>query len=456
MKLLLSKMRSRRYTGFAVFLTAVMFAAVLCIAPAAADTHDESGSDEIWIPDAEDSDTPDQIDDGKVNGDEAVPQSSTSMVYRGLVYDPANFTITASGPDLSPEDLFESANATLNTYTALFGKTVAPIALSESCLSPDSLNLRKKLPVGALSASPVSEGYIGLPDVEVPDGKKLAAYGFRVLPTGQTMEYAYFVSADANELFYAAAWEDLNEWLISADKKMKTAGAFIIECAANVSSTLQEPGWISEKYSTINGGEWGDVTLTSDWYWDNVAQNEKQDKFYITAEVEMTPGQVKIGGLNFNQNHKLFLHINPYSSSHLPEAHHSETTPDSCFNQETEQCSIWTGGVGLAWTQNVAEVRVFRDDDNKWALSFTGVGITQGANSTRENVYVFKAGMRVVSSKYARNGDIYCLSENSVDATNAFSTLNFGVLNGPSSSGKSKTSSSLYIRWNDNKYREEE
>lgn len=119
------------------------------------------------------------------------------------------------------------------------------------------------------------------------------------------------------------------------------------------------------------------------------------------------------------------------------------------------QCSIGTSGVGLAWTREVAEVRVFRDDDNKWALSFTGAGSTLGAGSTRENVYNFEAGMRVVSSKSARNGDTYCISENFVDATDAFSTLNYGVLNGPSSSDKSKTSSSLYIQWDDGKYKEE-
>lgn len=237
---------------------------------------------------------------------------------------------------------------------------------------------------------------------------------------------------------------------------MKTAGAFIVECAANVSSTFQEPGWISGKHSTINGGEWGNVTLTSDWYWDNIAQNEKQDQFYITAGVEMTPGQVKIGGLNFNQNHKMLLQINPYSSSHLPQAYHSDTTPGRCFDQETMQCSIGTSGVGLAWTQKVAEVRVFRDAVDKWTLSFTGAGSTLDAGSTRENVYSFKAGMKVVSSKSARNGDTYCISENSVDVTDAFPTLNYGVLNGPASSDKSKTSSSLYIRWDDDKYKEEE
>ena len=118
---------------------------------------------------------------------------------------------------------------------------------------------------------------------------------------------------DANESAYAAAIEDLNEWLNSTDKTMKTVGAFIVECTtANASLSFQEPGWISEKYSTINDGKWGDITLNSDWYSDNVAQNEKQYQLYITAEVEMTPGQIKIGDLNFNQNHKMILHINQY------------------------------------------------------------------------------------------------------------------------------------------------
>lgn len=106
------------------------------------------------------------------------------------VYNPADFTVAASGPDLSPEDLFESANATLNNYTALFGKTVTPIALSDSSLSPESLNLRSTLSGSALSVSPMSAGYLGIPPVIVADTEKLSAYGFRGLPTGQTMTYA--------------------------------------------------------------------------------------------------------------------------------------------------------------------------------------------------------------------------------------------------------------------------
>ncbi|MCZ9311866.1 MAG: hypothetical protein O0V67_00670 [Methanocorpusculum sp.] len=422
--LLCYEMRGRRYACFAVLLAAIVFAAV-CIAPV---TADEFGHGEAW--------------------------TETPTIYGGPMYGPADFTIAASGCDLSPEDLFEQSNVTLSNYISHFGRTVAPVALSSSSLPLNSLNLRKNLSVSALSASPGSEGYMGLPGVEVPEGQKLAAYGFQVLPTGQIMEYTCFVSADANDTAYAAAKEDLNEWLNFANEKVKIAGASIVDYAANVPLTLQEPGWIAQKTSgTIDYGEWGTVKLTSNWYWDDIAQNEKQDQFYVTAQVQMTPGQVTVGGLNFNQNHKMLLRIDPCHGQYLPNANACDDTPGNCFNEETVQCSIGTGGVGLAWIQKVAEVKVSRDAVEKWSLSFTGAGSSLGAGATREKMYTFKAGMRVVSSKSARNGDEYCISKNSVDAADAFSTLNYGILNGPSS--PDKIGHSLSIRWNGEKYKED-
>lgn len=454
MKLLLSKMRSRRYTGFAVLLTAVMFAAVLCIAPATADAHDESGSDEIWIPDAEDSDVPEQIDDGKVNGDEAVPQSSTSMVYRGPVYDPANFTITASGPDLSPEELFESANATLNTYTALFGKTVAPIALSESCLSPDSLNLRKKLPVGALSASPVSEGYIGLPDVEVPDGKKLAAYSFRVLPTGQTMVYASIVSSDANDAAYASAAEELNEWMnTDMNEKTKDAGTSIVACAAGLPTVVSDSLKISEmytpKYYEENTEKYGEVNVKSSWYWDKCGDlSNKHDYFYATAEVIMNPGILRGGAGNKYKNHQMTIEMDALlHPSALPKVYMSDAIPNSISGKSSISCSIGTGGAGLSWTQELTDVTVARTDIAKWDLKFTGTG-------NDEVVYSFKSGMEIGCSQTARDGREYCLSTTRADACNAFHTGNLFDKTGPSVSGLYHHS--LYIRWDGDKYIEEE
>lgn len=136
-----------------------------------------------------------------------------SVPYKGPHYDPVDFTLAVSGPDNSPEEMAESSNALLNNFTALFKTSVAPIALSDSVLSPQSFAQRKNLSGCEMSAPTVSGGYTGTPVGEVPDGTKLAAYGFRVLPTGQTTAYGYVVSADAKDTEYAAAGEGLNEWL---------------------------------------------------------------------------------------------------------------------------------------------------------------------------------------------------------------------------------------------------
>lgn len=81
-----------------------------------------------------------------------------SVPYKGPHYDPVDFTLAGSGPDISPEEMAESSNALLNNFTALFKTSVAPVALSDSVLSPQSFAQRKNLSGCEMSAPTVSGG----------------------------------------------------------------------------------------------------------------------------------------------------------------------------------------------------------------------------------------------------------------------------------------------------------
>ncbi len=382
------------------------------------------------------------------SGEWTIPESSTLTFQKVSMYDPADFTITASGPDLSPEDLFESANDSLNNYTALFGKIVAPISLSNSCLSAKSLNIRKMLSKNALSSSPVSEGYLGISPVTVADDEKLAAYGFRVLPTGQTMMYTYIVSADANDTTYAAAREGLSEWMNTVNEKTNVASTSIVSNAAGISS-ITEPGWISHRATPRDYGAFGKFVIRSDWYWDPVEQNSYQDQFYTTTNIKMTPG---IG----YKNDRFTLTIDPgYSdlsgnAPHLPSASSAEETPTGTSSGQSVSCSLSSSSVGLSWTTDIPDTSLVftwpSGQISKWDGTFN-----RGGNMA-EQTFTFKSGVRIVCSQSeSRNGNVYTLSKNTVDAYNAFADGVYSSIYGPTTNRY--IPQELYIRWQNGEYK---
>lgn len=381
-----------------------------------------------------------------------ISESSTLTLHKVPMYDPADFTITACGPDLSPEDLFESANDTLKNYAALFGTTVLPVALSDSFLPASSLSLRKALSTSALSASTLSEGYVGISPVTMADNEKLAAYGFRVLPTGQTMTYESIVSADANDAAYAAAEEGLNEWMTTVHEKTIAAGASIISNAAGVSS-LSEPGWISSKQTEMDYGTFGKIKLHSKWYWDPIEQNSYQDQFYVTSEIMMTPGKVTHG--NSYKNHKFTLTIDPgYSdlsgnAPHLPGAVTTSPAPTGTSSGQSVTCSLSSSrDVELSWTTDIPDTSlVFTNpsgNTQKWDGTFSSFGTMAG------QTFVFQAGVIIESTQStSRNGNVYTLSKNTVDAYNAFSE---GLVSfGPTTNRY--IPQELYIQWKNGEYK---
>ena len=379
------------------------------------------------------------------SGEWTIPNFSALTLQKVSTYNPVDFTIAASGPGLSPEDLFKAANATLNNYTSFFGKTVAPIAVSDSSLPEKSLTLRNTLSGSMGSASPAPAGYVGLPTVFVTDTEKLAAYGFRVLPTGQTMMYAYIMSTDANDTGYAAAAKGLNEWMGIVNEKTNIAGASIVSRAAGISA-LSEPGWISSGQVVKDYGTLGTVQLHSDWDWDAVEQNRYQDQFYTTSKIVMTPG--KVTHENTYRNHRFTLTIDPgYSSPsenapHLPNASTSDETPTGTSSRQTVTCLLSSSSAGLSWTNEVPDVSVVYNwpggEISKWDGTFT-----RGGNQA-EQMFSFKAGVRIISSQpNSRNGNTYTISNNTVDAYNAFSDGLFSL--GPTT--ERYLSQKLYIRW---------
>ncbi len=379
------------------------------------------------------------------SGEWTIPNFSALALQKVSTYNPADFTIAASGHGLSPEDLSKAANATLNNYTSFFGKTVAPIALSNENLPEKSQNLRETLSGSMVSASPAPAGYVGISPVFATDTEKLAAYGFRVLPTGQTMMYAYIVSVDTDDAGYAAAAKGLNEWMSIGNETTNVAGASIVSRAAGVSS-LSEPGWISSGQMVKDYGTLGTVQIYSDWYWDSVEQNRDQDQFYTTSKIVMTPGKITHG--NTYRNHRFTLTIDPGYSSlsgnalHLPGAFGNSPTPTGTSGGQSITWFLSSSSAGLSWTNEVPDVSVVYnepgDEISKWDGTFN-----RGGNQA-EQMFSFKAGLRIVSLQpESRNGNTYILSKNTVDAYGAFFDGLFSL--GPAT--ERYLPQELYIRW---------
>ena len=110
----------------------------------------------------------------------------------------------------------------------------------------------------------MSAGYLGISPIIVGDTEKLAAYGFQVLPTGQTMMYTYIVYADANDTAYAAAREGLSEWMNTVDEKTNVVSASMVSRAAGL-SPISEPGWIVNLAAERDYGAFGRCVIRSDW-----------------------------------------------------------------------------------------------------------------------------------------------------------------------------------------------
>lgn len=377
----------------------------------------------------------------------------SAVAAAGPVYDPAEFTVTASGPGISPEDLFESVNATFNNYTTQFGKAVAPVALADSSLSPDYLNLRKTLSVDAASVPPLNAGYLGVPSMlSAPAGNTLAAYGFLVTPLGQTMTYTYTVAGDADNAAYTAAEEGLQEWLAETNSTVNAISGSIVDHAVCSSSELQGPGLIGSQVDETDYKKYGKVKLISKWYWDPYEQDRDQDYFFTQSILKMTPGLVSHG--NGYRNHQFVLTIDPgYSdlsgkAPHLPDASGNEYAPTATTSGKSVTCSLATNLVGLSWTTDTPDTSLKvgnpRGELHEWTGTFERGGNLAG------NTFSLTAGLSITCwQPDARNGNTYTISKNSVDAYHAFDG---GVLSPSGPTTERYIPHKQYVVWKDSSY----
>ncbi|MDE2522130.1 MAG: hypothetical protein O0X93_03075 [Methanocorpusculum sp.] len=401
----------------------------------ATDTPDASGKPGMPDPVATAVPSP-----GEWNPPDVSPTSSPDVP----LYDPADFTIAASGPDLSPDDLFAAAITLLNNYTALFGNTVAPVSLSDSCLSEASRNLRGTLSDSALFASLVSEGSTGISSSVLTENETLAAYGFRVLPTGQTVTYAYTVTAGAGDAAYAAAGQSLQEWLHAVDELTKNAADSIVSRAAET-EPVADSGWISSRGDIRDYGEFGKVGLHSAWYWDSGEQDH--DWFYTMSEITMTPGTVTRN--NFYKNHRFTLTIDPgYSNPggnapHLPGVSISGSAPAGGRDGQPAVCVLRS----LSWITDIPDASFAFDCPAGGICKWDGT-IHPFGNQAKQT-FIFKAGVQITGSQSeSRNGSTYTLSKNTVDVYHGFSDGLFS--SGPDTN--CTISQELHIRWHGGKY----
>jgi len=108
-------------------------------------------------------------------------------------YSPDDYTFTFIGMNITQEKIDQKADGLIQTFNAKYGKTLP-------------------------------NGYQGYASVELSDNDKIAAYGFRILPNGETVTYADIVSSEVNETSLNLAKNQLNEWMTTTLKEKTDAG----------------------------------------------------------------------------------------------------------------------------------------------------------------------------------------------------------------------------------------
>lgn len=198
--------------------------------------------------------------------------------------------------------------------------------------------------------------------------------------------------------------------------------------------------------------KYGKVKLISKWYWVPYEQDRDQDYFFTYSTIKMTPGTVSHG--NSYRNHQFVLTIDPgYSdlsgkAPHLPGASGNEYAPTATTSGKSVTCSLATNSVGLSWTTDIPDTSLKvgnpRGELHEWTGPFEHEG-NQAANT-----FSLTAGLSITCwQPDTRNGNVYTISKNTVDAYHAFDG---GTLSPSGPNTERYIPHKQYVVWKDSSY----
>jgi len=314
-----------------------------------------------------------------------------------LSYKPEEFTIAYSGKDLTQGKIDERSDDLIKSFESKFGKVLP-------------------------------SGYLGSTSVQLADDEKIAAYEFRILPTGETISYADIVSANENDTAFVKAKERLTEWSNTILKE-KTEAAnskanSLAPTATNALPAIITTSQTSREYSGV-----GRVILSTTWYWDNVETDSNNDYFYTQSYLQTNPG-IAISGFEPYKNYNPKIEIDPgysYTYSHMPGAAVIDAEPGTTTGSTTIGISLSSGkSLTLGWSTSIPDSSVSLTNPSglkyRWTENFNWWG------SNANTLFIFRPGVLSTSSQTSsRNGSTYVVSRVTADCENGFMKIVDGI-----------------------------
>ncbi|MBP2145027.1 hypothetical protein J2129_000481 [Methanofollis sp. W23] len=285
-------------------------------------------------------------------------------------YHPEEFTLvkyveeegTEGIPDtgLDPSALEEESRALLETFTEKFGERTAP-------------------------------RYFGLAGITPPEDTKIGAYLFRVLPTGETIQYIGLCGRGC---------QDYSRVIARADEWKETLLIPRTDGTLTMGSNPQPIATVTMdcEYTRMGYGEdYGYARTTSTFSWDCEENDRFNDYFFVRTMVVVDPGIHRSSGGVFH-NHVFeishdWMHCDSPGSGPLPYACLSDYGPGLIAGPAEREISLMpraTGSQGTPlswWTCAVPDGNVWDDSHPsdelaKWDLTFEYDAVDARTNFT--------------------------------------------------------------------------
>lgn len=362
---------------------------------------------------------------------EGACMTATDALSPEKEYDPEEYTLVRMvAPDLNTADkapdqgldpmaLENESRALLKKFTQEFGETLPP-------------------------------GYLGMAGVTPPEDAKVGAYIFRVLPTGETIQYTGLCGKaclDYSDLLTRAEeWKE-SELIAETNELTGTESN-----PSPIASVTLECSYDRQEY----GEDYGCAKIKSTYFWDNVETDRYNDYFYVKTYAQTDPGVNCFQGSVF-RNHIFeishdWVHNGYPGCEHLPYADITDYSPGQTpgYTTVTACLSSSTGGLGtsMSWSTEVPDYRV--EDDSHHSLDLAKwdeVFNYDAACSQRQ--FVFRPGSTATCfQSTARDGSIYTICRVEMDCHRGwlYDGLLFDKM-GPSDAGP--LAYNLYAHWED-------
>ncbi|QSZ68316.1 hypothetical protein RJ40_12835 [Methanofollis aquaemaris] len=317
------------------------------------------------------------------------PPSSPLMTrYNSEEFTVINIADGALETGLDPATLEKESRALLEIFTERFGESVAP-------------------------------RYLGLAGVTLPEDTKIGAYLFRVLPTGETLQYIGLCGRGCQD--YSGVIARAEEWketlLIPRTDGTLTMGSN----PQPIATVTMDCEYIGREY----GGDYGYAGITSILSWDCEENDRVNDYFFVRTMVVVDAGMNRVEGSVFHNNifeisHDWMHHDSP-GFEPLPYVCLSDYSPGQNPGPAEVEISLMPRAIGSPgtplswWTCAIPDGEV-RDDSHpadelaKWDLTFD-----YGAGDSQADFTFDPGSAATCSQSPARDGGTYSVCRVEMD-----------------------------------------